>query len=53
MPPGSCFTRLTLVADATRVNLRALRERGEGSPALPKYAEIGEVVRAKFIAAMR
>ncbi len=34
----------TLVAEATRVNLRALRERGRDSPALLKYAEIGRLL---------
>ncbi|MDD5295530.1 MAG: iron-containing alcohol dehydrogenase [Rhodocyclaceae bacterium] len=31
----------TLVATATRINIEALTERQGGSPALPKYAEIG------------
>jgi alcohol dehydrogenase len=34
----------TLVAAATRVNLRALRERGGDSPALAKYAEAGRLL---------
>lgn len=34
----------TLVADATRVNLRALCERGGDSPALGKYAEVGRLL---------
>jgi alcohol dehydrogenase len=34
----------TLVADATRINLRTLRQRQPGSPALPKYARVGALL---------
>jgi len=33
----------TLVAEATRINLRALRERAPDSPALEKYAQAGRL----------
>lgn len=34
----------TLVAEATAVNIRALRERAPQSPALDKYARVGELL---------
>lgn len=34
----------TLLAEATAVNVRALSERGEDSPALAKYAQIGALL---------
>jgi len=34
----------TLVAEATRINLRALRERAPDSPALEKYAQAGRLL---------
>ncbi|HYN38118.1 MAG TPA: iron-containing alcohol dehydrogenase [Rhodospirillales bacterium] len=39
IPHGVCCG--TLVADATRINLRALRARLPASPALAKYARVG------------
>ncbi len=40
----------TLVATATAVNLKALRERGGDSPALAKYARLGEVLNGRSFA---
>ncbi len=34
----------TLVAEATAINIRALRERAPDSPALAKYAQVGELL---------
>jgi alcohol dehydrogenase len=42
IPHGVCCG--TLVADATRINLRALRTRQPGSPALAKYARVGALL---------
>lgn len=42
IPHGVCCG--TLVADATRINLRSLRQRLPGSPALPKYARVGALL---------
>jgi len=40
----------TLVAAATRVNIRALRERAPDSPALRKYAEAGILLSGRMFA---
>jgi alcohol dehydrogenase len=40
----------TLVAEATQVNIRALRQREPNSPALRKYAEAGIVLSGKMFA---
>lgn len=37
----------TLLAEATRLNLRALRERDPGNPALAKYAQVGRLLARK------
>ena len=42
IPHGVCCG--TLVADATRINIRALRERQPQSPALMKYARAGALL---------
>jgi alcohol dehydrogenase len=42
IPHGVCCG--TLVADATRINLRALRARQPDSPALAKYARVGALL---------
>ena len=42
IPHGVCCG--TLVADATRINLRALRARQPKSPALAKYARVGTLL---------
>lgn len=42
IPHGLCCG--TLVADATRINLRALRARHPASPALTKYARVGALL---------
>jgi alcohol dehydrogenase len=42
IPHGVCCG--TLVADATRINLRALRAREPDSPALAKYARVGALL---------
>lgn len=42
IPHGVCCG--TLVADATRINLRTLRQRLPNSPALPKYARVGALL---------
>ncbi|MDD4880518.1 MAG: iron-containing alcohol dehydrogenase, partial [Gallionellaceae bacterium] len=34
----------TLVAEATRINIEALKERAPGSPALKKYADVGRLL---------
>jgi alcohol dehydrogenase class IV len=48
IPHGLCCG--TLLAKATRVNLRALRERAPDSPALPKYAAIGRLLAQREFA---
>jgi len=40
----------TLVAQATRVNLMALREREPGHPALTRYAEVGRLMTGHSVA---
>jgi alcohol dehydrogenase len=42
IPHGLCCG--TLAAEATEVNIRALREREPGSPALDKYARVGALL---------
>jgi alcohol dehydrogenase len=42
IPHGVCCG--TLVAEATRINLRALRERAAASPALAKYGRVGALL---------
>ena len=42
IPHGVCCG--TLVAEATRINVRALRERALAHPALAKYAAVGELL---------
>jgi len=39
----------TLLAGATRINLRALRERDPGNPALAKYAQVGRLLTRKHL----
>jgi len=49
-PIGHGLVCGTLVAAATRVNIRALRERAPDSPALRKYAEAGILLSGRMFA---
>ena len=51
IPHGVCCG--TLVAEATRINVRALRERAPTHAALAKYAAVGELLAGERSAATR